>query len=133
MPWLQSNYNFPLSGNVNQKIEPDWFFNTIDSEVGDSEVEKEIFLKVASYGKQIGMLTEVVLSIADHLKVESKDIQTLVDLKELQAKVEAIKTSKKDRVKKNAELIMDKLKSCDPEGFNSLLMKYEKERKEVPK
>ena len=64
LPWLQSNFNFPLSGNVNQRIEPDWFFGTIDSEVGDSEVEKEVFLKVASYGKQIGILTEVLLSIA---------------------------------------------------------------------
>ncbi len=25
-PWSQYNYHFPLSGNVDLKIEPDWFF-----------------------------------------------------------------------------------------------------------
>ncbi len=125
LPWLQSNYNFPLSGNVNQKIEPDWFFGAIDPEVGDSEIEKEVFLKAASYGKQIGMLTEVLISIADELKIDSDKNKTLAELKELQAKVEAIKTSKQKRVKENAKILMDRLKDCDPEGFKSLLGEYE--------
>ena len=94
------------------------------SEVGDSEVEKEVFLKVASYGKQIGILTEVLLSIADKLDLNDKDIETLKELKELQAKVEEIKASKEVRVKENAKRILDKLKSCDPKGLKSLLKEY---------
>ena len=128
LPWLQSNFNFPFSGDVNQKIEPDWFFGAIDSEVGDSEIEKEVFLKVALYGKQIGMLTEVLLSMADNLKISRENIKTLSKLKELQVKVEAIKTSKKERVKENAKIILNKLRDCDSEGFNSLLKEYENER-----
>lgn len=128
LPWLQSNFNFPLSGDVNQKIEPDWFFGTIDSEVGDSEIEKEIFLKVASYGKQIGMLAEVLLSIAENQKLNEKDIKTLSKLKELQDKVEAIKTSKRERVKENAKNILNKLRDCDSDGFKSLLKEYVNER-----
>ena len=128
LPWLQSNFNFPFSGDVNQKIEPDWFFGTINSEVGDSEIEKEIFLKVASYGKQIGMLAEVLLSIADNLKLNEKDIKTLSKLKELQDKVEAIKTSKQERVKENAKNILSKLRDCDSDGFKSLLKEYGNER-----
>lgn len=127
LPWLQSNFNFPLSGHVTQKIEPDWFFDTIEPEVGDSEIEKEVFFKVASYGRQIGMLTEALLSIADELKLNSEHIKTLSKLKELQAKVEAIKTSKQKRVKENAKLILDKLRRCDPEGFKSLLREYRNE------
>ena len=100
-----TNFNFPLSGNVNQRIDPDWFFSIIDSEVGDSEIEKEIFLKVASYGKQIGMLTEVLISIADEINIKSENIKTLSELKELQDKVEAIKTAKQKRVKVNAKNI----------------------------
>lgn len=123
VPWLQSNYNFPLSGNVNQRIEPDWFFATIGPEVGDSEIEKEVFLKVASYGKQIGMITEVLVSIAEELKMDS-DSTTLSDLKALQAKVDSIKTAKKDRVKENAKLMLDKLKACDQEAFDTLLKEY---------
>jgi hypothetical protein len=128
LPWLQSNINFPLSGDVNQKIEPDWFFGAINPEVGDGEIEKEIFQKVASYGKQIGMLTEVLLSIADNLKIDSKNIKTLSKMKELQTKVEEIKTSKKERVKENAKIILNKLRDCDSEGFKSLLKEYENER-----
>jgi hypothetical protein len=128
LPMLQSNFNYPLSGNVTQKIEPDWFFGTIDPEVGDSEIEKKIFLKVASYGKQIGMLTEVLLSIADELKLESGNITSLSELKELQAKVEAIKSSKQKRVKENAKIILDKLKACDPEGFKRLIREYREGR-----
>ena len=124
LPWLQSNFNFPLSGNVNQRIDPDWFFGTIDPEVGDSEIEKEIFLKVASYGKQIGMLTEVLISIADELKLNGDSNTTLSELKDIQSKVDAIKSSKKERVKENAKIILDKLKACDPEGFKSLLREY---------
>ena len=123
-----ANFNFPLSGSVNQRINPDWFFSIIDSEVGDSEIEKEIFLKVASYGKQIGMLTEVLISIAGELSINSENIKTLTELKELQDKVEAIKTAKQKRVKENAKIILDKLKKCDPDGFKSLLREYESER-----
>lgn len=128
LPWLQSNFNFPLSGDVNQKIEPDWFFGIIDSEVGDSEIEKEIFIKVASYGKQIGMLAEVLLSIADNLKLNEKDIKTLSELKELQNKVEAIKASKRERVKENAKNILNKLRDCDSDSFKRLLKEYVNER-----
>ena len=124
LPWLQSNFNFPLSGNVTQRLDPDWFFDTIDSEVGDSEIEKEIFLEVASYGKQIGMLTEVLLAIADELNLNDENITSLSELKQLQAKIEAIKSSKQKRVKENAKAILDKLKACDPEGFKSLLSEY---------
>lgn len=124
LPWLQSNWNFPLSGNVTQRLEQDWFFDTIETEVGDREIEKEIFLKVASYGKQIGMLTEVLLSIADELKLNKKKIMALSELKDLQTKVEAIKSSKEKRVKENAKQILDKLKACDPEGFNDVIRAY---------
>jgi uncharacterized protein YlzI (FlbEa/FlbD family) len=127
IPWLQSIFNFPLSGDINQEIDPDWFFYAIDSEVGDSEIEKEIFSKVASYGKQIGMLTEVLLSVADELKLNDKNIKTLSKLRELQDRVDAIKTSKKKRVKENAKAILDKLQACDQEAFDSLMEDYRKQ------
>ncbi len=128
LPWLQSNYNFPLSGSVNQKIEPDFFFGAIDPEVGDGEIEKEVFLKVASYGTQIGKIMEVLIPIADKLNIDGKDTKTLVELKELQAKIESIKTSKKNRVRENAKAILDKLKSSDSEAFDKLLKEYESQR-----
>jgi GTP-binding protein EngB required for normal cell division len=130
LPWLQSNFNFPLSGNVNQKIEPDWFSNTINADVGDSEIEREIFQKVASYGKQIGMVTEVLISIADKLKIDSNAnaIQSLAELKKLQTRIESIKISKKNRIKEKSKTILDKLRVCDPEGFKKLMEEYANSR-----
>jgi len=124
LPWLQSNFNFPFSGDVNQKIEPDWFFGSIDAAVGDGEIEKEVFLKVASYGKQIGMLTDLLLILAEELKLDHQRIKPLSELRALQIKVEAVKASKQNRAKENAKSILDKLKKCDPEGFQDLLKEY---------
>ena len=110
LPWLQSNFNFPLSGDVKQAIDPDWFFYTIEAEVGDREIEKEVFLKVASYGRQLGVITETLLSIADELKLSSENIEALSRLKQLQTEIDAIKISKRNRVNENAKTILDKLK-----------------------
>lgn len=93
IPWLQSNFNFPLSGDVAQNIDPDWFFETINPEVGDKEIEKEVFLKVASYGDQLGLIIKILIVIADEINLDNEQITTLTELKELQTKVQSIKTS----------------------------------------
>ncbi len=124
MPWLQSTFNFPLSGDVNQKIEPDWFFTAINSEVGDGEIEQEVFHTVASYGKQIGVLTDALLSVADELNLDQSKIEALVELKGLQTKVEVIKSAKKNNLKKNTKIMLDKLKHADQEAFDNLMDEY---------
>ncbi len=126
IPWLQSNFNFPLSGDVAQNIDPDLFFETINPEVGDKEIEKEIVLKVASYGDQLGLIIKVLMAIADELNLNNEQIAALTELKELQVKIQAIKTSNQDRIKENARKMLDKLKNSDPEALNDLLKEYQK-------
>ncbi len=62
-PWLwfwSPQFHFPFSGSVAQRIDPD-FFAQIPPEAGNGEVEKQI-ADIASYGRQLGWLTEVLLS-----------------------------------------------------------------------
>jgi hypothetical protein len=126
-PLSQYTYNFPLSGHVNQKIEPDLFFGSINPEVGDSEIEKEVFYKTASYGKQIGMITEIVLALAEEIDPKSEGVQRKIEkLKKIQEKVKKIKAEKKTRTQENAKEILDKLKHTDPDALNALLKEYQK-------
>ncbi|MCP4699776.1 MAG: hypothetical protein GY862_23435 [Gammaproteobacteria bacterium] len=119
LPWSQYNYHFPLSGDVAQQI--DWFSGHINPDSGDAEIEKEIFQKTASYGTQLGIITEVLLSINPDALTDS---QPLKQLKELQEKVENIKAEKKERTRKNAKRILDKLAQSDPKGLEEVLKKY---------
>jgi len=68
-PWLwvwAPDLNFPWSGSVAQRIEPNtnWFFDAIPDGAGDRRIEKKAF-GVASYGRQLGLLTEVLIELAD--------------------------------------------------------------------
>ncbi|GAB6907201.1 conserved hypothetical protein [Desulfosarcina cetonica] len=128
LPWLQSNINFPLSGDVNQRIEPDWFFGSIGAEVGDGEIEREVFQKVASYGRQIGVLTDVLLSIIDQLDLDEGRIDALAALKTLHARVAEVKASKKERLQERARALLDKLEKSDAEAFKQLIDDYSARR-----
>lgn len=84
--WVQwaPQYYFPFSGSVAQRIEPDtdWFFGNIDAGAGDGRIEQKAF-DVASYGRQLGLLTEVLLDLAKQLPPQ--DVQANASLKRLQA------------------------------------------------
>ena len=59
--WAPQIY-FPWSGSVAQKIEPStsWFFDAIDPSAGDGRIERRA-CEIASYGRQLGLITEVLL------------------------------------------------------------------------
>ena len=59
--WNWSPHFFlPWSGSVRQDIELDRFFNAIPRAAGDGVIEQAAF-KRASYGSQLGWITEVLL------------------------------------------------------------------------
>jgi hypothetical protein len=67
-PWLwlfAPQVHLPWSGSVAQHIAPDtdWFFAGIPAAAGDARIERQAF-EVASYGRQLGLLTEVLLDLA---------------------------------------------------------------------
>jgi hypothetical protein len=64
-------YFLPWSGSVKQDIELDRFFNAIPPSAGDGRIEEAAF-KRASYGSQLGWLTEVLLETMKDVPADEK-------------------------------------------------------------
>jgi hypothetical protein len=125
LPWFWLNwaprYDFPLSGNVSQDVDTDWFFDAINSQAGDGGIEKEVF-KNASYGKQIGLLTDVLLSLIDNESVDkARAEKSLHKLKALYKEVELIKARHAQASVDDAVKVLEQLRDSSPEKFNSIM------------
>ena len=102
-PWLwfyAPQFHFPWSGAVAQQIAPDthWFFSGIRPGAGDARIEEQAF-DVASYGKQLGWITEVLLALAHESPPASARAQESIDkLKVIQAEIERLKSADYERV-----------------------------------
>ncbi|WP_207221162.1 hypothetical protein [Pseudoduganella lutea] len=88
---LAPQFHFPFSGAVSQAIDPDiaWFSNLIHPGAGHARIERRAFEEVASYGKQLGLITEVLLEQAS--RVDSVDSDAVRKLRDLQSRIENIK------------------------------------------
>jgi hypothetical protein len=120
-PWLSlwggANNNEPLSGDVSQ-----WFrlFSpsvTVNGE-GDPELEGRIVRDVATYGAQLGQITEIVLAMADGAKPPA---EALEKLKRINAEIVDIKKTHTENALARARAALDDLKDRDPEGYKLLL------------
>ena len=122
MIWWAPRLYFPWSGDVTQRIEPEtnWFSDHIKSGAGEPDIEQAAF-EVASYGKQLGLITEVLLDIAGNQALSSQESQTsLQKLRKIQAQITEIKgvhaSSQLDQLIAGAE----QLKRHNPEKFERL-------------
>ncbi|MFC5475391.1 hypothetical protein [Paraherbaspirillum soli] len=128
-PWMwfwAPQLHLPFSGNLAQQIEPntDWFFNGIQPKAGNADVEKQAF-NIASYGKQLGLLTEVLLSIADAESVDPKKAaESLARLKEIRQKIEDLKSENAAKPAEAAVALLDKLRADDRQQFDIVLQRY---------
>lgn len=102
------NFKLPLSGDVSQTINP-WtlwlryltqqsgFININNFDSGDPEIEKKIIEEVASYGRQLGWITEILELIIRRLKLKDlkdltvEDRSTLNQFFDLLKRIEDIK------------------------------------------
>jgi hypothetical protein len=97
-PWLwlwAPQWHFPWSGDVAQRIDPDtnWFFRGIRPGAGDAEIEQRAF-SIASYGKQLGLITEVLIDLAEQTGTQSgQAAESLTRLKLIRQAIEQIKTT----------------------------------------
>jgi hypothetical protein len=95
-----------LSGDVTQTINPwTWIFSPQNSSFslfsidigpsGDPGVEAEVLDSVASYGRQIGRLQEVVAMLLARLEaseqLQGKDLAAAEDFKALMRQIETVK------------------------------------------
>lgn len=124
-PWfwwqLAPHFEFPLSGNVSQDILLDRFFSSIKQLAGDGRIEQKAF-ESASYGKQIGLISEVLLSLADSSLVdESKAKKSLKELEAVYNKIENIKSNYSSSKIEEATNALMELKLSDPPQFERVL------------
>jgi hypothetical protein len=118
VPWLwfwAPQVHFPWSGSVAQHIAPDtdWFFGAIRPGAGDARVEQQAF-GVASYGKQLGLITEVLLELAQQAPKASPRAQASIErLKQIQAAIEDIKAAECERV---ADALVEQVRSIRQKG-----------------
>jgi|SRR5215471_18396565 len=88
-------FRLPWSGPVSQNIEPKtdaWFSDLITPESGHAEIERKAFA-VASYGKQLGLLTEVLIEVAEQAALSPDASRSLERLREIKASIDEIKES----------------------------------------
>lgn len=94
-PWLFlwcPQVNFPLSGEVRQRFSPAIFFESIAPPTGEGTTEAKIFNEVASYGKQLGILNDLVLSMCERGAVSEHDAtHALEQLKSIRVRIEVLK------------------------------------------
>jgi len=97
-PWLwfwAPQVHYPWSGALSQNIHPNtaWFSDLINPEAGNARIEQQAF-SVASYGKQLGLITEVLIGVAEQAQpLSPESAESLARLREIKAAIDAIKES----------------------------------------
>lgn len=112
-------FRFPLSGDVNQRITAPWFSPAITvNYAGNAAIEDRVVTEVASYGKQIGWLTEIALAMA---KQQPLPDETVRKLEKAAAAIEAIKQDAQRSAFDAASAALERLEREDPQGFKRLM------------
>ena len=96
--WFSPHLQLPLSGNVTQDIEPvaALFQGRGATGRGKPRLEQQAF-HVASYGQQLGLITDVVLALADgRLQEDAHAQESLGRLRQIAARIELLKAAEPD-------------------------------------
>lgn len=129
-PWLwlwAPQTHFPLSGSVAQHIEPKTFFDAIPPAAGDGRIEQRVFGEVATYGRQIGLLTEALLDLTEHGAPASAEGTTAIRrLQEIRQAVERIKEEETAASAEQVESWFRALGKRDPAACARLLERLRK-------
>lgn len=123
-PWFWFHWapqlHFPLSGAVTQDI-----ISGIRPAAGDAGIERAVF-DVASYGRQLGWLTEVLLGEQSDATPErvARGQASLRRLQALDAEIAVIKDGERRARHAAAATALDALAQHDPEALASLLARH---------
>lgn len=129
-PWLflwAPQLQLPFSGDVAQRIEPrtQWFFDGIDTASGDPVIERKAF-EVATYGRQLGLITELLLDMAAQTPPRTQaGREARQRLKKIQAEIERIKTADTASQVQMIESGLQRLKARHPAEYGSLLARLQ--------
>lgn len=120
-PW-PTEIKFPGSDQNNQDIHPvtNWLSPTMITYAGDREIEERVVSEVASFGKQLGIVTEALLEIADDRPGGAIDRLRLIA-----TRVENIKQRYHRALEEKAEEAFEALFKADPAAAERLVAALE--------
>ena len=120
-------FRWPLSGNVNERITAPWFSPSLTvNYAGDARIEDRVVTEVASYGRQLGWLTEIAIALANK---EDPPSETLRRLEKAAEDVETIKKEVHPSAVEAAQQALDRLERDQPAQYEKLLSERQRKRK----
>jgi hypothetical protein len=115
-PWFPFTFNLP-SGDVDLA---NWFSSNVNvTYAGTPAIERDVVERVASFGKQLGILTDAVLEQAGSAKGEK-----IARLREIAEEIEAVKTRHRSDVRREAKEAIKRLARLDENELKVLLSRY---------
>jgi hypothetical protein len=112
--------------NLNQPILPDFSLQHITVNYkGDPAIEKDVAANVASYGKQLGIITEAVLALA---RDEADSSEPIKRLRRIADEIEKIKRQHRSDLATAAREAMESLAEKDPAAAHRIAASFAKAR-----
>ncbi|MGH8729745.1 MAG: hypothetical protein ACREV9_16665, partial [Burkholderiales bacterium] len=102
------------------------FFDSIAPGGGNSRIEQRVFEEVASYGKQLGLITEVLMEGMDKTRLNEKGQRSLARLKEIAELIEKIKDQERNAKHQRLKDALVSLRESDRQSFDALLAEVKK-------
>ena len=119
-PWFlfwAPQLTLPFGGSVAQRIEPstNWFFDQIAPGAGDASIERKAF-DVASYGRQLGLITELLMDLAAQQPPATPAGQKAHKrLREIQGRIERLKEEDAVDTLEQIDSLLARLRKNHPE------------------
>lgn len=112
----------PFSGSVAQRIEPNtnWFIDHIDPSAGNAAIEQQAF-GVASYGRQLGLISEVLLDLAAQQAPNTPQGQaSLARIADIQAQIGRLKDGAPERLIDDITCLVGQFKGAHADAMPQL-------------
>lgn len=125
---------FPGAGGNYQTFDTRlWSPNVSLNFAGNPAVEREVVEDVASYGRQIGWLNDIVAALAesegeDAIKHNARAADSLAKLKRAQAKIDSIKRRRADDAVDTARGALADLAATDKSAYGRLVRSLDPDR-----
>jgi hypothetical protein len=112
-------FKAPWSGDVAQRITAPWFSPSLTvNYAGNAAIEDRVVTEVASYGRQLGWLSEIALALA---KGEAPPGDALAKLQAAANAIERIKAETQVSAIETATKALDRLEREQPKEYEKLL------------
>ena len=115
-PWFPFIFNYP-SGDVDLA---NWFSSNVNvTYAGTPAIERDVVERVASFGKQLGIITDAVLELGADAKGKK-----VARLREVAEEIEAVKKRHRSDVRREAKEAIERLAKLDESELRTLLSRY---------